>query len=228
MALAHSPRIVTDGLVLALDAANKKSYPGSGTTWFDLSGRGNHASLVNGPTFSNSFMGGILTDGSNDYIDTNYFLPNSNFTVTCVIKRVGISYWNPIWANEIYNSGLGYYAFFGNATTFTFTKSLSAQDSVTISQSGAPNIYTISLSDAGNGTGTSSVYLNGTLLRSQILTLSSTSTKTVKISTRHSNDGTGIVDTRSNEVYVFSVYERVLTPSEIRQNFNALRGRFGL
>ena len=52
MGLAHSPRIVTDGLVLALDAGNTKSYPGSGTDWYDRSGNGNDGTLTNGPTYS--------------------------------------------------------------------------------------------------------------------------------------------------------------------------------
>ena len=47
MALAHSPKIVTDGLVLCLDAGNPKSYPGSGTTWYDLSGNGNNGTNSN-------------------------------------------------------------------------------------------------------------------------------------------------------------------------------------
>jgi hypothetical protein len=53
MALSHSPSIVTDGLVLCLDAGNPKSYPGSGTTWTDLSGNGNNGTLVNGVGYSN-------------------------------------------------------------------------------------------------------------------------------------------------------------------------------
>ena len=48
MAFNYSPKIVTDGLVFAVDAANKKSYPGSGTTWTDLAGSSN-TSLDNGP-----------------------------------------------------------------------------------------------------------------------------------------------------------------------------------
>ena len=50
MAFNYSPKIVTDGLVFAVDAANKKSYPGSGTTWTDLAGS-NNGTLTNGPTF---------------------------------------------------------------------------------------------------------------------------------------------------------------------------------
>ena len=57
-------KIVTDGLVLALDAADKNSYPGSGTTWNDVSGNGNSGTLTNGPTFSNN---SIIFDGVDDY-----------------------------------------------------------------------------------------------------------------------------------------------------------------
>ena len=56
MALAHSPRIITDGLVLCLDAGNTKSYPGSGTAWSDLSGQGNNGTLTNGPTYSSEIL----------------------------------------------------------------------------------------------------------------------------------------------------------------------------
>ena len=68
MALHHNPRIVTDGLVLALDAADINSYPGSGTTWYDLSGNGNNGTLTNGPTYSSN---SIVLDGTNDYIYTS-------------------------------------------------------------------------------------------------------------------------------------------------------------
>lgn len=67
MGLSHSPNIVTDGLVLCLDAANRRSYPGAGTTWTDLSGNGNHGTLTNGPVFNGGFEG-MSFDGSNDYV----------------------------------------------------------------------------------------------------------------------------------------------------------------
>ena len=67
MGLSHSPRIVTDGLVFCVDAANKRSYPGAGTTWTDLSKEGNNTTLVNGPTFNSENGGSILFDGTNDY-----------------------------------------------------------------------------------------------------------------------------------------------------------------
>ncbi len=72
MSFSHSPKIVTDGLVLCLDAADKNSYPGSGTTWYDLSGNGNDGTLTNGPTFDSGNGGSIVFDGSNDYINLPY------------------------------------------------------------------------------------------------------------------------------------------------------------
>ena len=66
MASAAGPNIITDGLVLHLDAANTNSYPGSGTTWTDISGKGNNGTLTNGPTFSSDDGGSIDLDGSDD------------------------------------------------------------------------------------------------------------------------------------------------------------------
>jgi len=68
---------VTDGLVLRLDAANLKSYA-SGTTWTDLSGNGNHVTLVNGPTFDAAAGGQIVMDGVNDYANTSTALSSTS------------------------------------------------------------------------------------------------------------------------------------------------------
>mgnify|MGYP006213918775 FL=1 len=68
MATLYNPNIVTDGLVLCLDAANKRSYIGSGTAWDDLAG-GNNGTLTNGPTFDAGNGGSVVFDGANDYIN---------------------------------------------------------------------------------------------------------------------------------------------------------------
>ena len=77
MALAHSPRIVRDSLALYLDAANTKSYPGSGTTWKDICGKNNDGTLTNGPTFSSDNLGCIVLDGTNDYVSETSGLSDS-------------------------------------------------------------------------------------------------------------------------------------------------------
>jgi hypothetical protein len=63
MAFNYSPKIIQDGLVLYLDAANTKSYPTTGTTWTDLSRSGNNGTLINGPTFNSGNGGSIVFDG---------------------------------------------------------------------------------------------------------------------------------------------------------------------
>ena len=72
MAFNFSPKIVTDGLVLCLDAANSKSIVSGSTTWNDLSRGGNNGNLVNGPTFNSGNGGSILFDGVDDYVSNTF------------------------------------------------------------------------------------------------------------------------------------------------------------
>ena len=91
MGLAHSPRIVTDGLVLALDAGNTKSYPGSGTTWTDLSGNSNTGTLtsMDGNNY-NSANGGYLDfDGTDDYVDVSGSITVSAATFLAWVRLDG-------------------------------------------------------------------------------------------------------------------------------------------
>ena len=71
MAFIHSPKIVTSGLVLCLDAANKLSYPSTGTSWYDLTSTGYVGTLTNGPTFNGSNGGTIVFDGVDDYVSVS-------------------------------------------------------------------------------------------------------------------------------------------------------------
>ena len=89
MGVGYNPRIVTDGLVLCLDAANKRSYPGSGTTWTDKVG-GNNGTLINGPTFSSDNGGVIVFDGSDDYVNFGNIL---NDVFAGVDKKFSIMSW---------------------------------------------------------------------------------------------------------------------------------------
>jgi hypothetical protein len=80
-------RLVTNGLVLALDAADRNSYSDSGTSWTDLSGNGNNGTLTNGPTYSSANGGSIVFDGSNDYVDCGL----STFQPTALTLSVWVS-----------------------------------------------------------------------------------------------------------------------------------------
>ena len=77
--------IVTDGLVLLLDAANTKSYVSGSTIWNDLSRSGNTGTLTNGPTYNSSNGGSIVFDGSNDFIEGTITVPTS-FTFNVWLK----------------------------------------------------------------------------------------------------------------------------------------------
>ena len=85
MGLSHSPRIVTDGLVFCVDAGDKMSYPGAGTTWTDLSKNRNNGTLTNGPTFNSANGGSISLDGSNDYISVGSFNEDSSQDLSVMV-----------------------------------------------------------------------------------------------------------------------------------------------
>ena len=84
MGVTYNNRIVTDGLVLCLDAASKRSYPGTGTTWTDLKG-GNSGTLTNGPTFSSDNGGSIVFDGANDYVDFDNISSIGDISIFCFV-----------------------------------------------------------------------------------------------------------------------------------------------
>ena len=89
MSIYGGPDIITDGLVLHLDAANSKSYPGSGTTWTDLSGNNYNGTLINGPIYNNDNKGSIVFDGTNDYVN----LGNSNTITGNNLQTLTINMW---------------------------------------------------------------------------------------------------------------------------------------
>ena len=84
-----SPSVVTTGLQLYLDAGNASSYPGSGTTWTDLSGNSRTGTLTNGPTYSGTNGGSIVFDGTNDYVQCTGSLTVTAATFVTWIRRNG-------------------------------------------------------------------------------------------------------------------------------------------
>ena len=92
MSFNYSPKIVNDSsLVLYLDAANNRSYPGSGTNWNDISKGANTVTLVNGPTFNTSKGGNIVFDGADDYCSTNLVKTFTNMTIQAWFYKNGAS-----------------------------------------------------------------------------------------------------------------------------------------
>lgn len=220
------PEIVDSGLVLALDAGNSKSYPGTGTTWTDLSGNGNTGTLTNGPTYSSSNGGSIVFDGIDDYVTisdsatTNTF---STITLEVIVKYTTTN--NQIIAQK-WNYGInaGYGIELLNGSIYGYAVATAGNYAI-VSTSSYPanNIYYMALTLNG---ATQTLYING--------------------ASAASNSGGGIpsfggyaftLGRRSNvgadakltgNIYLTKIYNTALTADQILQNYNALRGRFGL
>jgi len=213
MGIAYNPRIVTDGLVLSLDAANTKSYPGSGTTWTDLSGNGNNGTLVNGPTYSGSNGGVIVLDGVNDYIDIPINLSTSNYTIMGAARYVTVG--GRTFSAKNNNWLMGHW---GGTTENYF-----AEGWVSSVGAGAADTNWRIYAATGNYAGDSwAMYVNG------------------QLSTGPNNGGGagpngfavgsvfGSGEFSNSHISNLIVYNRVLTAAEIQQNFNALRSRYGI
>lgn len=224
MAFIHSPRIVTDGLILYFDAANLRSYPGSGTVWSDLSGNNNSGSLTNGPTFDNTGGGSIVLDGSNDSVDcgtytfnaTNgtisyWFKPTTSIT-TSVNKRPWGSNGN---FEARWNDGSG-----------TLVHDIGATASLTSGTNSWSNTiwYNATLTWDSQAR-ISRFYVQGVLDATG--NTATTATLTVLTGTFYigRSSTTQYLDARFS---IFSIYNRALSAQEVLQNFNAQRSRFGI
>jgi hypothetical protein len=212
MALAHSPQISLNGLVLCLDAGNSKSYPGSGTVWTDLSGRGNTGTLTNGPTFNSDNGGSIVFDGTNDYIQ---FSTVSVQTV-CFWGRMesGI----PSNAALVATSATGDGAFRTDPPG-TFRVSPDAND---FHNGYVSSLMINGVSNLPSSGGGLIVPGGRTLLQDFYVGAIGNARNMSTISHTFSNR------VYKGRVYAVYLYNRQLTNAELLQNFNALRSRYGL
>jgi len=226
-------KIVTDGLVLALNAADKNSYPGSGTTWSDTSGNGKNATLSNGPGFSTQFGGTITFDSVDDYGSAgNLGSGFSTFTVEIWFKSDSVTnYRNPIDCNFLIENGS--YSNLGprleQATGGNLTWVVGSGNDVyaglTIVSSGlssAPVHYAaITKTSASNFNG----YYNGNYVTNLSFSNWPGSMSDVNI-------GRGFSTSSERwflgNIPAVRIYNRALSNAEIAQNYNAQKSRFGL
>jgi hypothetical protein len=237
-----TPTIVTNGLVLNLDAANTKSYVSGSTTWRDLSGNSFNGSFINGPTFSNQNGGTIVFDGSNDYISFGSFSTTSPLSFTS--GSFTLEHWVKPTALQpgTYFGLTNMILTKGPASTFNYATQITTSGSVSFihrdnSESLIFNTFTIGnilntvshLVFAANSSGTQiSLYINGLLSGTQNLT--------GKPITPYNNDlvsvgGGNLGNTNAvfiGNIYVNRIYNRTLSAQEITQNYNSLKSRFGL
>jgi hypothetical protein len=231
MGIAYNPRTITDGLVLCLDAANPKSYPGSGTTWTDLSGRGNTGTLVNGVGYNSGNLGSLSFDGTDDYgiLTTNIFrttLPN--FTISVWYKKTvdgilfGNHYHNSTWESVWFSTNL----FIVNGAPNNTTNRQQLSYTATANSS---TIWHNLVAVNNSSSNFMKVFLNGTEYATKSATVVPwDSTVPPTIGAQRNIATGGVLGPLTGNVPNIQVYNRALTAAEISQNFNATRSRFSI
>ena len=221
MGVSYNTKTVTNGLVLSLDAANLKSYPGSGNTWTDLSGRGNNGTLENSPSYSSSNKGNLSFNGTTQRVVCGNA---SNLQIT-----VGtISAWfNADNGNAGYNgiiakqSAWGLFVASNVLVAYDWGNNTERSTGITVGNSSWNYAAMTFTETVGTPSNNAIVYLNGRPVL----------TATIK----HQNQNIQVMVGEANAGQYFggniaqtSIYNRVLSASEIIQNFNAIRGRYGI
>jgi len=227
MSVAGGPDLIQDGLVLCLDAANTKSYPGSGTTWKDLSDNNNHVNLVNGPAFSAESQGCFIFDGTNDYGATN-----SAPTLNMGGKSFTADVWLAVTSFSSAERMILEYNVWGNSGTYQLTSygNLIIINFVGTSQAGytyTPFTTGVWLNFVGvfdNANNFRYIYING----SRLATASTTEEIASAVSSLYIGSRGGGSLFLPCKMSSIKMYNRALSDAEILQNYNATKGRFRL
>lgn len=214
-----APNTVTDGLVFYLDAANDKSYISGSTTWTDISGFQNNGTLTNGPSFNTASGGSIIFDGVDDYVSFS--------TITNTIYT--IEFWYKMFGND---GTYGYFASSGNnglaigegGAGVGFGQFYYWNGTASVLLGTIPSVTNFNHICALINTTTNNIQIfgNGNQL--------STSTQT-SMSTSILNIGRFIFANSNflrGNLAIYRIYNRALTTTEITQNYNATKGRYGL
>jgi hypothetical protein len=234
MAGTVAPNIVTDGLVLYLDAANTKSYVSGSTTWADIAA-GNNGTLVNGPTYNNANGGSIVFDGVNDYIN---IADNVNLTNT---SSLSINIWFKSTdvqsrINDLIGKGTSdldeeYTVLVGN-TFLYFDVGIESGPYIQNTTTFLNNVWynTCCVHSRSGGISTLTGYVNGvatTGFTNNATAAPNNNSFPISIGKRfyNSNPYGRILN---GNIAQISIYNRALSVTEVLQNYNALKGRFGL
>lgn len=213
------PNIVTDGLVLALDAQQISSYPTTGSTWYDLSGNGNDGTTQNGPTFNS--VGGLNLDGVDDYIDGSLSNPQSE-TISVWVSSATVN-WNVrgwisstrsqnghiihplIGTKEVY-----FYVLSSNGTYYDIGTGTPSDIQI-------PHMYTITT----NGSNLHKAYIDNVLVTTSTTSISRTPTPTPQTWDLGRDNLPPPNDNRYGNGIIYKClrYNRALTSDEIQQNY---------
>lgn len=231
MANLYGPRIVTDGLVLHLDAGNRKSYPESGNTWYDLSGNSNNGDIKSGVTYSNNTFNFTL-NSSNERVEVphsdlfNYSYLNWAYSLWMKINFDDNGGWTQLFikGNDGGNRRPGIWFYSGATSRFHFTWNGAGQGQQTLNTSDPittpTGVWSNWVFQARNGV--MMVHKN-CIQDSNTLTISNRNNNSQPLHIGGYNYRSPGID-----LACFMVYNKSLTDDQIKQNYNALKGRFGL
>ena len=240
MSFAYSPKITTDGLVFYVDAANPKSYVSGSTTWSDLSKNNNNGTLTNGPTFDSNNKGSILYDGSDDYVQVDGFelLDNVNeFSINMWVKYGGI----PTTALSLLSKTKTGFAtafdllYTNDTTSLIFRKNTStswSNSSVSLSTTQFTNICLVQNPNELTNLEKIKAYINGQLIANESAggSIAIPATPGLPFFIGALKQGNDPVPRNewSGNIANTSIYNRALSATEVLQNYNATKTRFGL
>ena len=227
MSYNNGPKIVTDSLILCVDAGNPKSYPGTGTTWTDLSSIGNNMTLLDGNTFTTNNGGGIESNGDSD---GNIYRTNTS-SLSSFVYATGftISMWHQSSSYSDYamlcskvssdNWDDGFGMFYESGDVKAFVRDYTIAVSFGAFTSSITNwCFTYA-------SGVTRVFKDGRLVNSGTNTVLSNPFN-INASLTVNNSSTGNYPLNAT-IYNFTVYNKALSAVEVLQNYNALKGRFG-
>ena len=215
--------IVTSGLVLYLDAGYPSSYPTTGTTWYDVSGYGNNGTLVNGPTYNSDDGGSIVFDGVDDYVDIGYKLNLLNNDITqeaWVNANSFINGWHGIISN-MPSWGTGFSLQIG---TIQNIAAMVSGVYLTTSWTPSLNVWYHIVATHRSSDNLNVLYVNGVQENTVTREISYVENAVTKVGLFYTYNGLPF----SGDIDVVRSYNRALTSSEVLQNYNAQKSRFGL
>lgn len=225
MSVLTRPPIVTNGLVLHLDAANRKSYPGTGTTWFDMSGNQNNVSIAPGFVYKQKYGGTISFEGVSDTGTLTNFLDTAEFTFeyTILINDLTGGY-GQILINGAGFGGDGFYSelygtAIGGGPVLNVCAIIGGSGKYTaIALNETPVVGKLYFLAASYKNRAVKAYRNGVLF--------SSATTAYDIAPATTNKRIAYIE--NIEMYQLKHYNRALTDQEVLQNYNATKARFGL
>ena len=238
--------IVTSGLILNLDAGNANSYVSGSATWNDISGYGNNGTLINGPIFNSSNNGYIRCDGNDDYISipstSQFKFGSGNFSVEYWFRKLDTTiWWDNLWGPNAWNTGsspgtnewtlgIGNGGNTGEGNNISFGVEVGTTAYGTGESTTPLSLNTwyhlVGVREGGN----LKVYLNSALNMSTNpvgFTSSSVINNVPARTIRLGNSGLNRFHTKVDNSQL-RIYNKALSATEVLQNYNATKTRYGL